>query len=185
MIPQNKPKLSRFEIEQLDILRDQVMVVGIRGYYLNGMGEFGKNDRGIYDDAAFIISPTEFESFNFNTDPSKYRIGSGIGINKGMALLNPGLWKAHTLDYHRGQYLALCQRASKVTVTRDGNPPYEDTGWFGINIHKGGNYGTSSLGCQTVPKDQWDDFIGLVEQEMKRLGQTICPYLLIDEKTRR
>ena len=97
-------------------------------------------------------------------------------------------WPAYRLDLHKGQYLALCQRVAAVTVTRDGEPPYEDTGWFGINIHRGGINTTSSEGCQTIPPSQWEAFIRLVQDEMRRIygdksyKQATIPYLLIENQ---
>ena len=123
----------------------------------------GVNDRGIYDDALFIDAQGTFATFNGNTDPSTYRPGTGFEeATKGIACLNPGVWLVYRFDKHKGQYLALCQRAGKVTVTRDGKKEnYEHTGEFGINIHKGSYHGTSSLGCQTIHPDQWESFIKL------------------------
>lgn len=162
-----------------------VVVVGIRGYYRDTMGAPGVNDRGIYDDALFVDSPDAFVAFNGNTDPSVYRVGRGTGANKGMASLNPGLWYAHGFGQHKGKYLALCQRLGEVTVTRDGNPPYADTGYFGINIHRGGYQTTSSEGCQTIHPDQWTGFISLVTDQAKRYhgkrwDKVVIPYILID-----
>jgi hypothetical protein len=188
--PDEKPRLSASELHAMlaahaiDRKTYPVVVVGIRGYYKNSMGAPGVNDRGIYDDALFIDSPQATVAFNGNTDPSGYRKGKGKGTLKGMATLNPGPWFVHKFGLHRGKYLALCQRAGEVTVTRDGDPPYTDTGDFGINIHKGGYNGTSSAGCQTIHPDQWESFIGLAKDQAKRYYEDawqkkVIPYVLI------
>lgn len=178
----NKPKMTRAEVESLIAQRGirGLCVVGIRGYYKNSMGVPGKNDRGIYDDAIFVIGPDCFASFNANTDPSSYRKGTGTGAKKGMASLKAGTWNAHMLGKHKGKYMALIQTGGEVTVVRDGNPPYEDTGWFGINIHKGGYNSTSSAGCQTIHPDQWAAFISLVQKEMHEAKLAVMPYVLIE-----
>lgn len=190
--PNNVPQMSRERIEELikpfnvDRQKYPILIVGIRGYYLNTMGEIGKNDRGIYDDAIFIHTTQIFRSYNANTDPSRYRKGNGKSQNtKGMARLNAGIWYAHNLGNHKGQYLALVQDSGEVTVTRDGNPDYLDKGDFGINIHRGAYLGTSSLGCQTIFPDQWKDFIKNVEQQAIKLfgaqkNSRVIPYILIE-----
>ena len=87
-----------------------------------------------------------------------------------MASLKPGLWPVYRFGLHgKSQYFALCQTGGKVTVVRDGEPDYEDTGYFGINIHRGGYNTTSSLGCQTIHPTQWDSFISLVKDQAQRL----------------
>ncbi len=145
-------------------------LVGIRGYYHD---DHGDNRRGIYDDALFLISPNLFAAFNANTDPTISR--------EGVAVLEPGLWW-YKLGIHglsrplSKRYEALVQ-AAEVTVRRDRTGL--DTGEFGINIHRGQPDNTSSLGCQTIVPDQWDNFIGLIRQELKRIGdQHIIPYSL-------
>ena len=65
-----------------------------------------------------------------------------------------------------------------MTVSRDGENG--ETGYFGINIHRGGANTTSSLGCQTIYPDQWEAFFALVKGEMKRAGQAVVPYLLTE-----
>ena len=101
-LPAAKPRLSSTELRKLsgpyDIDRGRypLVIVGIRGYYLNTMGAAGKNDRGIYDDAIFIDSPNGTVSYNANTDPSRVRRGYGRSQNtKGMAMLKPGLWLSY------------------------------------------------------------------------------------------
>jgi hypothetical protein len=93
----------------------------------------------------------------------------------------------HQFDLHRQKYLALCQRAGPVTVTRDGDPPYPDQGYFGINIHRGGYGTTGSEGCQTILPDQWDSFIALAVDQAKRYhGRTwkaaVIPYVLVERQ---
>lgn len=176
MIPSSKPKIT--PEAATEILRQRnvggVAIIGIRGYYRDTMGKTGENDRGIYDDAIILISPTAYATFNANTDPTITR--------KGVAVLKPGVWwykiGIHGLSKPAARrYKALVQ-AAKVTVVRDGKG--EDTGMFGINIHRGARASTSSLGCQTIPPDQWPSFIGLVEGEMKRHSLKTTPYILID-----
>jgi lysozyme len=186
-----RPRITREELQRriepfrVDRSVHRVMVVGIRGYYLDALGAPGVNDRGIYDDALIIDAPESFATFNGNTDPSRYRAGHGVASGKGIATLNAGLWYAYRFGLHNDRYLALCQRLAQVTVTRDGNPPYPDTGMFGINIHKGGYNTTSSLGCQTVHPDQWRAFIELAVDQAKRWygdrwNRVVIPYLLLE-----
>jgi hypothetical protein len=186
-----KPRLSSEQllnrlatIKSFKLAEHAIVIAGVRGYYKNSMGAPGVNDRGIYDDAIFVYTPSAMAAFNGNTDPSVYKKGSGTANNtKGMASLNPGVWNVYQLALHRGKYLALCQKFGPVTVTRDGKIDYPDTGFFGINIHKGGRNTTSSLGCQTVHPDQWDAFIALVTDQAKRFfgvkwNKTCIPYVL-------
>ncbi|MCI0623918.1 MAG: hypothetical protein L0387_20055 [Acidobacteria bacterium] len=188
--PSEKPRLSSTDLRALltpfaiDRTSYPLVVVGIRGYYKNTMGAPGVNDRGIYDDAIFIDTAQATVAYNGNTDPSAYRAGAGTGPAKGMASLNLGAWYVHKFDLHKGQYLALCQRSGNVTVIRDGTPPYEDTGLFGINIHRGSYNSTSSEGCQTIHPGQWDSFIGLAQDQAKRYFSTswrsrVVPYVLL------
>jgi hypothetical protein len=192
IVPPARPRLGRNELHArlapfaVDRDAHPLVVVGIRGYYRDTLGRPRVNDRGLYDDALFIDSPQVTAAFNGNTDPSTYRPGRGRGRQKGIASLQPGAWFVHRFALHRGKYLALCQRAGPVTVTRDGDPAYEDTGLFGINIHRGSYRGTSSLGCQTVHPSQWDSFIALAVDQAKRhhgeaWREVVIPYVLMAE----
>lgn len=177
MLPPSRPKASRTEIEKAikkAKITDSVVLVGDRGYYERTMGDPTKNDRKIYDDALFIVSPEAFVSFNANVDPSVYR--------RGVAVLEPGVWRykpgSHGISFNRPGYpYPAFVQAAEVTVRRDGVGL--DTGWFGINIHKGSNTTTSSLGCQTVPPAQWDLFRDLLNRELKANKQKTFPYLLL------
>jgi lysozyme len=192
-VPASKPQRTQAELKEslapytIDRTQYPMIVVGIRGYYRDTMGAPHVNDRGMYDDAIFIDAPDGFAAFNGNTDPSIFRAGEGFDEDsKGIASLNPGAWFVHKFDLHKGEYLALCQRAGKVTVTRDGKREnYSDTGEFGINIHRGSYHGTSSLGCQTLHPDQWDAFITMATDLARRYHgdkwrKVVIPYVLME-----
>lgn len=174
-----RPQITPETLEKLlEPYKDQLehfklTIVGIRGFFPS-IGPTGKNDRNVYDDAIILRVPSlsTCVAFNGNTDPT--RIHKGYGTNeqtKGMAVLNTGLWPVYRFDKHNGSqpHEAICQRDGKVTVTRDGDPPYPDTGHFGINIHRGGYTKTSSLGCQTIPPEQWNEFYDKASGAAKKL----------------
>lgn len=171
-------KLARIApiIAHIDRKQFPVVLVGVRGYYRDTMGKAGVNDRGIYDDAIFLISPDSFNSFNANCDPGAFA--------RGIANLRPGTWfykiGIHGLSKPKAQQYKALVQAADVTVLRDGKG--EDTGRFGINIHRGGVSKVSSLGCQTIVPTQWQHFIAAVETEMKKHGQKIIPYVLTEEQ---
>jgi hypothetical protein len=180
IVPPSRPQITHEEAVRLIRqagANDTVALLGIRGYYRDTMGAVGANDRGIYDDAIIAVSPTAFATFNANTDPSVTR--------KGVAVLLPGVWRykkgKHKITSPTG-YPAFVQ-AAVVTVARDQSGL--DTGWFGINIHRGGANTTSSLGCQTIYPTQWDAFRSLVYGEMSRHSTPTIPYVLIAEEVRR
>lgn len=193
-LPASRPQMTRADLEAIALrhgMTAKFYIVGIRGYYEDTMGAARRNDRGIYDDALFLISPDHFATFNGNTDPSRVRKGSGTGASKGMAKLKAGLWNAYRFGIHKAgtptAHEALRQAAAQVTVTRDGiNGDYEDTGWFWINIHRGGINTTSSEGCQTIHPSQWAEFIAAAHREAQEYfgagwrGATV-PYLLVEQ----
>ena len=172
--------VARLSLAHPTLEIEGVYVVGIRGYYRDGMGAVGTNDRGIYDDAIFVMGPGVFAAFNANTDPSRVRKGKGTGRGKGMARLKAGVWPAYGLGLHKQQYQALVQNMDQVTVIRDGDPDYEETGWFGINIHRGGVTTTGSEGCQTIPPDQWGAFIATVRSALQANRQKRVTYVLLE-----
>ena len=84
--PASRPKLLREKaitfLDGIDLKKYPLVILGIRGYYKNTMGIESKNDKGIYDDAIFVISDKLFVPFNANTDPSTIRKGTGLGRTK-------------------------------------------------------------------------------------------------------
>lgn len=185
-----RPLISKEEVDKIikfyniDLDKYPLIIFGIRGYYLDSKGAKGKNDRGIFDDAIGIYSRDTFRVFNGNTDPSAQ-------FKKGLAMLKEGFYPVYKFDTHRGsksQYPAICQRLGDVTVIRDGVG--EDTGSFGINIHKAGFNSTISEGCQTVYADQWNEFYNSAKMEAivlwgKDWDKNVVGYALISEEQRR
>lgn len=177
IVPASRPQWNRSRIEDLltaASVPETVALVGVRGYYRDSMGAVGRNDRGIYDDAIFLVSPHAFVSYNANTDPSIYR--------RRIATLAPGLYRyrigIHGLSKPKAQQYKALVQAAPVTVARD--QAQAESGYFGINIHRGSRTSTSSLGCQTIYPTQWAAFIASVESELKRVAQKTIPYLLIE-----
>ena len=177
--PSARPRATRALIERLAKKAAKeipaVYLVGVRGYYRDTMGKVGTNDRGIYDDALFIVGPETFAAFNANTDPSAWRPKIATLV-PGVHLYRPG---NHGISRPGGGYPAFrpATKNEELPVTRDGVA----VPWPGvaINIHRGGNNTTSSEGCQTLPPAQWDSFHALLTKELKAAGQKTFPYVLL------
>lgn len=177
LVPPSRPKASRSNILQRVhtagfVPQEEVFVVAIRGYYYD---DHSDNKRGIYDDAMFIVGPETFAAFNANTDPSVFR--------KGIASLIPGVHRyrpgKHKINSPSG-YPAFrpATKDEELPVKRDGIL-HPDPG-VAINIHRGSENGTSSLGCQTIPPAQWSAFQKLLMLELKKSGQNQFNYYLLD-----
>jgi lysozyme len=177
MVPNSRPQQPKEKTLAMVIkarIEDLVCLVGIRGYYSETFQPSG-NQRGIYDDAIILLSPSVHATFNANTDPSIYR--------KGIAVLKTGVHRFrkgnHGISKPDGGYPALRPANAKeeLPVTRDKEG---DSMGVAINIHRGAYNSTSSAGCQTIYPPQWDGFINLVYGEMARYNQKTIPYLLTE-----
>ena len=183
MTPPNRPKASMYSvIKAAAAIMGQAplpacFVVGVRGYYEDTMGKPGQNDRGLYDDALFIVGPSVFKSFNANTDPSQFK--------PGIATLVPGVhWYRpgnHGISKPGGGYPAFrpATPGEALPVYRDGQP--RKTTGVALNIHRGGYTTTSSAGCQTIHPDQWDDFHRTLTLQLAAAKQLRFPYILTDQ----
>lgn len=173
-----RPNIERHKLESLlkthgvDLSTEKVVLIGIRGLMAKG-----KNQVGVWDDGLIWITPETCDQFGGNTDPSRER--------QLMANLKVGKWRYKT-GMHNGATLPpyeAFRQAAPVTVLRWdeklGKPAIEDTGMFGINIHHGGT-GTSSLGCQTIPMEQWQEFKNLGYKLLAKYAKKDFIYLLVD-----
>lgn len=197
MLPNSTPKASKETIVQMLLDNKlwtnknitKLSLVAVRGYYLDSMGKPGKNDRGIYDDAIFLLSPECFASFNANTDPSRFR--SGIASLKAPQQVT---YKPGYHGYGRRSGHSAFRQLSDVIVKRDSNvgngTPLGDglfldkaSNRFWINLHRGGINTTSSEGCLTVTPTQWRAFYALVRTEMKKWNQTTFVLNIVENKS--
>lgn len=176
IIPPSRPRETREEVEKIiaasGVVSD-VVIVGVRGYYRNSMGKPGANDRGIYDDAIFVVSPEAFAAFNANCDPSIFK--------KDIATLKPGVYQCVKWKHHGKVVVCDALQIVRDVLTRDGETG-EFVGRHGINFHYGSDGATWSEGCQTVPKSQFQAFITLVYSEMNRHAMATIPYILVENK---
>lgn len=171
VVPANRPQLSIVDARKLLAalgVIDQTVIIGIRGFF----DADKKNRRGWFDDAFIVLSPRVFRTFNGNTDPSDPDTGTRL------ATLQPGVWDFKLGTHHPGTpnaYPCLVQ-AGPVTVRRDNG--VRETGEFYIHIHHGGVNTTTSEGCQTIYRPQYDEFYALVKGEMEFYGLATIPYAL-------
>jgi len=136
-----------------------------------------------------------FHQFPATTDPGTYWLQNPMNA-KGTAILKHGQYvNSHGLGLHRGKYLALVQKRN-LTVIRDYDRNSvldfmngrEETGMFGINIHRASVSGTTktvdkySAGCQVFANvNDFDVFLGLCERHKQLYGNDFS-YTLVDER---
>lgn len=188
--PKNKPQMTRQEAlrilssKGIDLSKEKVVLIPIRGYFRDTMGKPGVNDIGIYDDGfAWVGADGEFATFNGNCDPTRYK--------PRVATLALGKWRYKKGNHGSAAYgpYPAYRQSEKVTVLRfDGKKPsIADTGFFGINIHHGskasGN-STSSLGCLTIPFSQWKAFKSFGDMLIDKYAVKDFLVLVIDESER-
>ena len=180
-------------------LRNKGYIIYDKPYQLNIVGV--RKDSTVpnkFDDLIYAFWKTdkgdwEGKYFTATTDPGTYYLKNPLS-KLGTAILKEGQWvDTYIIGLHKGQYEALVQR-KPVTVIRDYdrnavldfNNGREETGLFGINIHKAGkdskDVDTWSAGCQVFQKsDDFNTFMELARKHRQAYGNTFT-YTLIDER---
>jgi len=146
---------------------------------------FWKNDKNKWEGKHYTIT----------TDTGTYWLKNPMS-KLGAALLKEGQYvDAYKIGLHKGDYKALVQ-AKPVTVFRDYdrnaildfNNGKEETGLFGINIHRAGAKGTTinvdkwSAGCQVFENaDDFANFLTLADKHNALYGNNFT-YTLVDER---
>jgi hypothetical protein len=186
-------------IEAMDAEGYAVFRDGSKTCNLNIVGiRSGERRAGKFDDFITVFWPGADQSWYFRiwpatTDPSEYWLRK-LGSPRGTAILKPGQYRgAYAIGKHK-TYEALRQ-VGKVTVFRDGNRDEildmtgapEESGWFGINIHRASAWtalddvGPYSAGCQVFrsPRD-FEEFMSLCRLGARHWGNRFT-YTLMNE----
>jgi len=116
--------------------------------------------------------------------------------SKGCAILKEGQYKGvYEIDLHNGKYEAICQRLGPVTVYRDDDKDTEydmlegteQTGMFGINLHRASAYkelddvDKNSAGCQVIQDpNEYEVHMGIASMAAEIWGNEFT-YTLINE----
>jgi hypothetical protein len=195
--------LKTSDINQLvRFMRSNNYVVYEQPYKLNIVGYRSNTTKpNSFDDFIFTFyknKDNQWEGFESpaTTDTGTYWLENPMS-SKGSALLKEGQYKdVYAIDLHRGKYKAVTQRLGNVTVYRDYNRDAvldfnngkEETGMFGINIHRANSTGTTktvdknSAGCQVFANvDDFNKFMQMAEESKNRYGNKFT-YTLIDER---
>ncbi len=136
-----------------------------------------------------------FNIYRCTTDPGAYYLENPLS-ELGTAILKKGQYKGcYRIGRHKGKYTALVQNAP-VTVIRDPNrdnvldvdTSIEETGYFGINIHRASQNEQSiqvnqwSAGCQVFSDPfQYDMFINVCKKGREIFGNSFT-YTLLSER---
>lgn len=195
--------LKRNEIKIiLRLLKAKNYKVFSRPYELNIIGRRTDSTKpNRFDDWIYVIYKNQYNKWKgykseATTDAGTFWLNQPMR-SEGTALLKEGQYlNAYTLGLHNGKYLALTQKLKPVTVYRDYNRDdvldfnngVEQTGFFGINIHRADIKGTTkyvgqySAGCQVfADADDFNKFIEFAERHKNKYGN-VFTYTLIDER---
>lgn len=171
-------------------------------YFLNLFAIRDTDNVNKFNDRLFVFwfdESGKIEVFSpqkgFTTDPGFRSLTAPINSN-GCAILKEGWYeKLWTVGQHNGRYTALVQGGGPCDVYRDKNrdrnldlnPNIVERGWFGINMHRASELGTSttvenwSAGCQVWANGhEFRTFMQLVDKA-RRCGQTVFSYFLTNK----
>ena len=184
-----------------DALQKKGYKIFVRPYELNIVGVRSDSTKpNAFDDTIYVFYVDKEgkliqQKFQATTDPGTYWLQNPMNP-QGTAILKQGQYiGSHAMGLHRGKYMALVQQRP-VTVMRDYdrnaildfNNGREDTGLFGINIHRASETGTTkvvdhySAGCQVFANvTDFIQFLSLCERHKGLYGNSFT-YTLIDER---
>lgn len=156
-----------------------LLLVGLRGWQ-RGRPVANRLDR--WNDTILVVKEDEVVPFPASVDPGVLQQENP----RGTAHLVEGVY-SYRMGLHRRRERALVQagvvRLRRYFDLRPGDlDAYEEEGWFGINIHRGGSgerVGSWSAGCQAVHGSRWAAFMEHVDEAFAR-GQHRFAYALLE-----
>ena len=180
-------------------LKSKGYVIYTKPYQLNIVGKRSKNTiPNKFDDKLFVFwkndeNKWEGNKYDITTDPATYFLENPLS-NLGSAILKEGQYvDSYGIGMHRNSYEAVVQKKPVVVIrdyNRDAildfNNGKEETGLFGINIHKAGKntqeIGKYSAGCQVFGDiADFEEFMNLARKHKQLYGNNFT-YTLIDER---
>ena len=197
-------KLKKSEIRILiRTLKSKGYIVYDKPYQLNIVGRRSDITKpNSFDDWIYIFyqnNDGDWEGWKAKatTDAGTYWL-LNPSQSKGTALLKAGQYvDTYQIDRHNGKYFAVTQRLKPVVVIRDYNRNNvldfnngkEESGMFGINIHRADSTGTRktidkySAGCQVFANaDDFNQFMEMAYKQKDLYGNKFT-YTLIDERS--
>ncbi len=139
------------------------------------------------------VGELQTKTFTATTDPGLYYLLNPINL-KGTAILKPGQYRGvFKIGEHRG--LPALVQNKEITVIRDFNRDSrldfdqrtEETGWFGIHVHRAWEKGSVkvgkwSAGCQVIADPvEFEIFLRIMEEARVIHGNAFT-YTLLEEK---
>ena len=190
--------MTREQIEKAVKSKGYAYFAGSKDYDVNIVGvrnsDTGKKVTNLFDDKITISYKVggewQYYEWDATTEPGKKGVLQ-FHNSKGVARLVPGQYRGvYKLSKHQGKYEAVCQRLGDVTVWRDGNKDMnfdevkQDTGMFGINIHKAGTVSSFvenwSEGCQVFKRvKDFNEFMDICRKAAAIYGNHFT-YTLIE-----
>lgn len=175
-------------------LKKKGYTIFTRPYELNLIGLRTSTKQNSFDDTMAIFyndnkGNTIYNEYPITTDPGTYWLNKPMNVN-GTAMLKTGQYvDTWIIGPHLNKYTALVQR-KPVTVYRDNDrnsifqSNKEDTGLFGINIHKAGTDSNTidkwSAGCQVFKRvADFNTLMNLANKQKELYGNKFT-YTLLD-----
>lgn len=175
----------------IEELKAQFTELGYKWPTIHVVGIRSKaNEPNKFDDLIGLVQGGEVKWYTGTTNPGTFWLNNPIN-SLGTAVLKAGQYvDTYTIGLHKGKYTALVQ-SKKVTVFRDNDKDSiaeeqgkEDTGLFGINIHRANELTEStnidkwSAGCQVLNSSK--QFKELIQACLKS-GKKSFTYTLLKE----
>ena len=135
----------------------------------------------------------QWHAYKCTTDAGKYWLENASDRGTAILVHNRQYRGVYMLGLHQGRYEALVQRGGEVSVwrDRDGDTEHdyghnEQSGYFGINIHRASSQRESqqvdrySAGCQVIADpDEFEHFLALCKLQIEHTGYDRFSYTLL------